>query len=108
MCTERNTLGMAYKRLWSKVASILLEQRSKMSIHSVKRSSSSRGVASFIEQNYVSLKKNNPKSPILIRECSGIQAKAFARYAFGREVSVSLDGLSTDAVSNAVSKLATE
>lgn len=34
----------------------------------------------FIEQHYVTLKKANPDFPILIRECSGIQPKLWARY----------------------------
>uniref|UniRef100_A0A7R9K7R7 NADH dehydrogenase [ubiquinone] 1 alpha subcomplex subunit 2 n=1 Tax=Timema genevievae TaxID=629358 RepID=A0A7R9K7R7_TIMGE len=34
----------------------------------------------FIEQYYVNLKKSNPKFPILIRECSGVQPRVYARY----------------------------
>lgn len=34
----------------------------------------------FIEQHYVTLKKANPDFPILIRECSGVQPKLWARY----------------------------
>lgn len=34
----------------------------------------------FIEKHYVTLKKANPNFPILIRECSGIQPKLWARY----------------------------
>lgn len=34
----------------------------------------------FVEQHYVSLKKSNPEFPILIRECSGVQARVWARY----------------------------
>ena len=34
----------------------------------------------FIETHYVPLKQNNPRFPILIRECSGVQPKVFARY----------------------------
>lgn len=34
----------------------------------------------FIEKHYVPLKKANPQFPILIRECSGIQPKLYARY----------------------------
>jgi NADH dehydrogenase (ubiquinone) 1 alpha subcomplex subunit 2 len=30
--------------------------------------------------NYVALKKANPDFPILIRECSGVEAKLIARY----------------------------
>lgn len=34
----------------------------------------------FVEQHYVTLKKANPDFPILIRECSGVQPKLWARY----------------------------
>lgn len=34
----------------------------------------------FIEKYYVPLKKANPQFPILLRECSGIEPKVFARY----------------------------
>ena len=37
----------------------------------------------FIEKRYVELKKVNPDLPILIRECSDVQPKLWARYAFG-------------------------
>lgn len=38
----------------------------------------------FVEQHYVSLKKSNPDFPILIRECSGVQARVWARYGESR------------------------
>lgn len=34
----------------------------------------------FIEKRYVELKKANPELPILIRECSDVQPKLWARY----------------------------
>lgn len=34
----------------------------------------------FLEHHYVNLKKSNPEFPILIRECSGVQARVWARY----------------------------
>ena len=40
----------------------------------------------FIENYYVTVKQNNPKFPVLIRECSGVQPKVFARY--GRYINV--------------------
>ncbi|XP_017470899.1 PREDICTED: NADH dehydrogenase [ubiquinone] 1 alpha subcomplex subunit 2 [Rhagoletis zephyria] len=44
----------------------------------------------FVEKFYPSLKKNNPDLPILIRECSGIQPRLWARFALGKETSVPL------------------
>lgn len=34
----------------------------------------------FIEQHYVALKQANPGFPILIRECSGVRPRLWARY----------------------------
>lgn len=34
----------------------------------------------FVKDLYPQLKESNPKFPILIRECSGIQPKLWARY----------------------------
>jgi len=34
----------------------------------------------FIEKHYVGIKQANPKFPILIRECSGVQPVLWARY----------------------------
>lgn len=38
------------------------------------------GFRDFIKNHYVQVKKDNPKVPILIRECNGTQPKLFARY----------------------------
>ncbi|XP_036247882.1 NADH dehydrogenase [ubiquinone] 1 alpha subcomplex subunit 2 isoform X2 [Molothrus ater] len=57
----------------------------ELRIHLCQRSPSSRGVREFIEQHYVTLKKANPDFPILIRECSGIQPKLWARVWEGEE-----------------------
>lgn len=35
---------------------------------------------SFVEKNYKELKTLNPKLPILIRECSGVEPQLWARY----------------------------
>jgi len=34
----------------------------------------------FLLSSYAELKKANPKFPILVRECSGVEAKLIARY----------------------------
>lgn len=73
---------------------------------------------------YVPLKKENPNFPILIRECSGIQPKLWARYGnifcikyyyiliikkyileMGKENSVTLTNLSAGEVMNQIQKL---
>lgn len=45
----------------------------------------------FIERDYISLKKANPNTPILVRECSGIEPKLWARYGMSH-LSFTLSG----------------
>uniref|UniRef100_A0A6P8Q8W6 NADH dehydrogenase [ubiquinone] 1 alpha subcomplex subunit 2 n=1 Tax=Geotrypetes seraphini TaxID=260995 RepID=A0A6P8Q8W6_GEOSA len=71
-------------------------------VHLCQKSAGSQGVRDFIEQNYVDLKKANPAFPILIRECSGVHPKLWARYDFGKERSLSLDNLNADQVAKAL------
>ena len=52
----------------------------ELRIHLCQKSPSSSGVRAFIENDYVTLKKQNTNFPILIRECSGINPKIWARY----------------------------
>ncbi|XP_064092396.1 NADH dehydrogenase [ubiquinone] 1 alpha subcomplex subunit 2-like [Macrobrachium nipponense] len=82
-------------------------QLRELRIHLCQRSAASQGVREFIEQSYVSLKQANPKSPILIRECSGVQPKIWARYDMGQETCVSVAGQSASEVASAVEKLVT-
>ncbi|NXM73791.1 NDUA2 dehydrogenase, partial [Serilophus lunatus] len=77
----------------------------ELRIHLCQRSADSRGVREFIEQHYVTLKKANPDFPILIRECSGVQPKLWARYEFGKEKSVPLSNLTVDEVGKALEKV---
>ncbi|XP_065500426.1 NADH dehydrogenase [ubiquinone] 1 alpha subcomplex subunit 2 [Caloenas nicobarica] len=77
----------------------------ELRIHLCQRSAGSRGARDFIEQHYVTLKKANPDFPILIRECSGVQPRLWARYEFGKEKSVSLDNLTVDQVAKALENI---
>jgi NADH dehydrogenase (ubiquinone) 1 alpha subcomplex subunit 2 len=45
----------------------------------------------FLSKEYVGMKKANPKFPILVRECSGVTPKIWAR--FGKEDQSQLVGL---------------
>ncbi|XP_055332612.1 uncharacterized protein LOC129584467 [Paramacrobiotus metropolitanus] len=67
---------------------------------------SSKGVRDFLEQFYIPLKQQNPKLPILVRECSGITPKVHARYDYGQENSVDLSGMHKEQVLNTVNTLA--
>ncbi|XP_029924369.1 NADH dehydrogenase [ubiquinone] 1 alpha subcomplex subunit 2 [Myripristis murdjan] len=79
----------------------------ELRVHLCQRSAASQGTRDFVEQHYVTLKKANPGFPILIRECSGVQARLWARYDYGQERSVSLENLSADQVAAALQTMAT-
>ncbi|CAG5101766.1 Similar to NDUFA2: NADH dehydrogenase [ubiquinone] 1 alpha subcomplex subunit 2 (Bos taurus) [Cotesia congregata] len=70
-------------------------------------SKSSQGVREFIEKEYVPLKLSNPKFPVLIRECSAIEPRLYARYEFGKEASISLGNLKPEEILQKLKQLAT-
>ncbi|XP_066572875.1 NADH dehydrogenase [ubiquinone] 1 alpha subcomplex subunit 2 [Amia ocellicauda] len=84
------------------VGSNLAKNLREVRLHLCQTSAASQGVRDFIEKHYVTLKKANPEFPILIRECSGVQPKLWARYDFGRERSVALDNMNADQVAKAL------
>ncbi|KAI3939622.1 hypothetical protein MKX01_038577 [Papaver californicum] len=47
----------------------------------------------FVQKNYKDLKTLNPKLPILIRECSGVEPQLWARFDMGVERGFYLKGL---------------
>ncbi|RYR40054.1 hypothetical protein Ahy_A09g045717 [Arachis hypogaea] len=59
----------------------------------------------FVEKNYKELKTLNPKLPILIRECSGAEPQLWARFDFGVEKGIKLEGLSEAQISKALEDL---
>jgi len=74
-------------------------------LHLCQKSGASAGVRDFVEKHYIPIKQNNPKFPILIRECSGIHPKLYARFGFGRESTIDLTGKSADDVYLELAKL---
>ncbi|CAH2275857.1 NADH dehydrogenase [ubiquinone] 1 alpha subcomplex subunit 2 [Pelobates cultripes] len=92
----------AVRNLGSKLSKNVKEIR----IHLCQKSAASQGTRDFIEKHYVELKKANPEFPILIRECSGVQPKLWARYDFGKEVNVPLSNLNSDQVAKALESVA--
>ncbi|KAH7546802.1 hypothetical protein FEM48_Zijuj01G0239800 [Ziziphus jujuba var. spinosa] len=68
-------------------------------------SPASSSARAFVEKNYKELKTLNPKLPILIRECSGIEPQIWARYDMGVERGVRLEGLSEAQISKALEDL---
>ncbi|XP_034463242.1 NADH dehydrogenase [ubiquinone] 1 alpha subcomplex subunit 2 [Limanda limanda] len=91
----------AVRSLSSRLSQNLREIR----VHLCQTSAASKGARDFVEQHYVTLKKSNPEFPILIRECSGVQARVWARYDFGKESSISVDNMSADQVASALHTL---
>ena len=77
----------------------------ELRLHLCQKSAASQGARDFVEKHYVPLKMANPQFPILVRECSGINPKAWARFGFGRESSVDLTGKSSEEVYAAIKKL---
>ncbi|XP_058102628.1 NADH dehydrogenase [ubiquinone] 1 alpha subcomplex subunit 2 [Magnolia sinica] len=59
----------------------------------------------FVNTNYKDLKTLNPKLPILIRECRGIEPQLWARYDMGVERCVRLDGLTQAQISKKLEEL---
>ncbi|KAM4065255.1 mitochondrial ribosomal protein [Hirsutella rhossiliensis] len=65
----------------------------------------SAAVRSFLTRAYPTMKKNNPDTPIMLREAAGTLPKIYARYEFGNEKQQSLEGLSDKQVEDAVAGL---
>ncbi|KAK9105421.1 hypothetical protein Scep_022265 [Stephania cephalantha] len=68
-------------------------------------SSASSQTREFVQKNYKELKTLNPRFPILIRECSGVQPQLWARYDMGVEKGISLEGLSEAQIAKALEDL---
>ncbi|XP_054482469.1 NADH dehydrogenase [ubiquinone] 1 alpha subcomplex subunit 2-like [Anoplopoma fimbria] len=91
----------AVRRVGGSLSASLREVRVQL----CQTSAASKGARDFVEQHYVTLKRANPDFPIRIRECSGVQARVWARYDFGKESSVSVDNMSADQVAGALQTL---
>ncbi|KXS18875.1 NADH:ubiquinone oxidoreductase 11 kDa subunit [Gonapodya prolifera JEL478] len=72
-----------------KLAPVIQELR----VHLSQNGSGSAGLRNFILNNYPALKSANPELPILVREAQGVEARLFARYGFGVEKKVVVEGL---------------
>jgi len=60
---------------------------------------------SFLSRAYPTMKKNNPHTPIMLREAAGTAPRVYARYEFGKEKSESLEGLSDKEIEERVTGL---
>eukprot|EP00252_Welwitschia_mirabilis_P020380 TRINITY_DN4994_c0_g1_i1.p1 TRINITY_DN4994_c0_g1~~TRINITY_DN4994_c0_g1_i1.p1 ORF type:complete len:101 (-),score=12.37 TRINITY_DN4994_c0_g1_i1:420-722(-) len=77
----------------------------ELRIHLCQTSPASAPLRNFISLNYKDLKTLNPTFPILIRECSGVEPRIWARYNYGVERSVALDGLTEDQITQKLEEL---
>ncbi|KAG2453824.1 hypothetical protein HYH02_002031 [Chlamydomonas schloesseri] len=76
----------------------LSKSMQELRIHLCQTSEGSKGIRDFVVANYAEMKKANPHFPILIRECTGTEATLTARYDFGAEKSVNVQGATLGAV----------
>ncbi|KAK2448542.1 NADH dehydrogenase [ubiquinone] 1 alpha subcomplex subunit [Trifolium repens] len=68
-------------------------------------SPASSSARAFVEKNYKELKTLNPKLPILIRECSGVEPQLWARYDLGVEKGIKLEGMTEPQILKALEDL---
>ncbi|RDA91193.1 hypothetical protein CP533_4830 [Ophiocordyceps camponoti-saundersi (nom. inval.)] len=68
-------------------------------------SEQSAALRSFLTRAYPTMKKNNPDTPILLRDGAGTSPRVFARYDRGFEKFMSLDGLPDKQIEEAVTGL---
>ncbi|KAF2130991.1 NADH dehydrogenase, alpha subcomplex, subunit 2 [Dothidotthia symphoricarpi CBS 119687] len=66
----------------------------------------SAATRNFLSSTYPTMKQQNPNTPILIREASGIEPKVYARFDFGKEKSLSLKGMDNKSIESEVTRLA--
>ncbi|KAL0035912.1 hypothetical protein WJX77_007660 [Trebouxia sp. C0004] len=85
--------------------SALSKNLQELRVHLCQKGDASQGARDFVLSQYQHLKKANPKFPILVRECSGAEAKLTARYDFGVERSVPINGLDSDAILSKLQEL---
>ncbi|CZT16840.1 probable NADH2 dehydrogenase (ubiquinone) 10.5K chain [Ramularia collo-cygni] len=68
----------------------------------------SNAVRSFLTRAYPTMKKNNPYTPIMIREAMNTEPRVYARYEFGVEKVADLKGLDDKAIEAKVTGLVQE
>ncbi|KAK0507282.1 hypothetical protein JMJ35_010320 [Cladonia borealis] len=65
----------------------------------------SAATRSFLTRAYPTMKKNNPYTPIMLREALDTQPRVFARYELGKEKQESLSGLNDKQIEEKVASL---
>lgn len=59
----------------------------------------------FLTKNYPAFKQENPTTPVLIREAFGVRPAAFARFEYGKESKVHLDGINEEQIEKTLNLL---
>ena len=72
------------------------------------RSAASSGIRSFLKSEYMSMKAQNPRLPILVRECQDTLPRMTVRYDFGREESLICDGLDQSQIRERLAAMASQ
>jgi len=65
----------------------------------------SQGVRDFVTTNYAKVKETNPTFPFIVRECNDAIPLVIARYDFGVEKKVCLEGHSEQQINQVVQDL---
>ncbi|KAF2430323.1 NADH dehydrogenase, alpha subcomplex, subunit 2 [Tothia fuscella] len=77
----------------------------ELRFHLCQTSEHSAAARQFLIRTYPTMKKHNPHTPIMIREALDIQPKVWARYEFGKEKMLPLNGLDDKAIETKVTEL---
>ncbi|KAL7754460.1 hypothetical protein RI367_000441 [Sorochytrium milnesiophthora] len=87
---------------WYKLAS---QNVRELRVHFCQSSPASQHLRNYITRVYPALKSANPELPILIREASGCEPRVFARYDYGVERKVLLNGLEEASIDSKLKEL---
>jgi len=81
------------------------KQVKELRLHMCNVSAASQGLRDFVENHYITLKKNNSSLPILVRECEGVTPKIWVRVDRGGESAIEVDNLSADQILGKIGQL---
>ncbi|KAK9380140.1 thioredoxin-like protein [Kockiozyma suomiensis] len=76
----------------------------ELRFHFCQTGEASTPLRSFLAKSYPVMKKHNPYTPILVREAAGVPPQLIARFEFGKELKLPLDGVSSAELESAIEK----
>ncbi|VVT51707.1 uncharacterized protein SAPINGB_P003186 [Magnusiomyces paraingens] len=77
----------------------------ELRFHFSQTGEASAPLKTFLSRAYPVIKKHNPSTPVLIREAAGVRPTLYARFEFGREAKLSLEGVPEEQIEGAIQKL---